>query len=86
MVDALPSELLATSGAAVAVAPNGAAGAVGAGSDGFRVDLNYLHEARLGEMLTVCCDAETGRSRNETTFDIRNAEGGSICRAVITLR
>jgi hypothetical protein len=57
-----------------------------------RLDINYLHEARLGETLTICCGEGSGEgcggnpaSREEgvwgSVFDIRNAEGVSICRA-----
>ncbi len=46
-----------------------------------RFDINYLHEAKLGETLTICSadgDAEA------SMFDIRNSEGISICKAIIT--
>jgi acyl-ACP thioesterase len=47
----------------------------------FRLDINYLHEAKLGEVLTI---ASTVTSAGAYHFDIRNAEGASICRAAIT--
>jgi acyl-ACP thioesterase len=46
-----------------------------------RFDINYIHEARLGDALTICSATdETGVHH----FDIRNAEGASICKATIT--
>jgi acyl-ACP thioesterase len=52
-----------------------------AGLDALRFDINYLHEARLGEELLICSGEipNTGHY-----FDIRNAEGTSICKATIT--
>jgi acyl-ACP thioesterase len=47
----------------------------------FRLDINYLHEAKLGEALTI---ASAVTSAGAYHFDIRNAEGASICRATIT--
>jgi acyl-ACP thioesterase len=45
-----------------------------------RVDINYLHEARLGDILTVDgANDPTGTS----VFDIKNSAGTSICRAAI---
>ncbi len=44
-----------------------------------RIDLNYLHEAVLGEELTI------RYGRNPHTFDIRNAEGAGVCRAAVEL-
>jgi acyl-ACP thioesterase len=48
---------------------------------GFRFDINYIHEAKLGEPLAVCY-AETDGTHH---FDIRNADGLSICKAAIIL-
>jgi acyl-ACP thioesterase len=51
------------------------------GATGFRFDINYVHEAKLGEALAVCY-AET----NDThSFDIRNSDGLSICKATIQI-
>ncbi len=49
---------------------------------GMRVDINYIHEAKLGQALTVC-RAETDGLHQ---FDIRNEEGLSICKAAINLK
>jgi acyl-ACP thioesterase len=51
-----------------------------AGLDALRFDINYLHEARLGEELTICHGTDSGGTY---IFDIRNAEGISICKATI---
>ncbi len=48
---------------------------------GLRFDINYIHEAKLGQALAVCY-AETGDIHR---FDIRNGEGLSICKAEIKL-
>lgn len=48
-------------------------------ADSLRFDINYIHEARLGEQLTVC----RGWDSDTHLFDIRNAEGVSICKAGI---
>ncbi len=48
---------------------------------GLRFDINYIHEAKLGQALTVCY-TETGGAH---MFDIRNEEGLSICKAAIRL-
>ncbi len=53
---------------------------VPAGLDAFRVDINYLHEAKLGEELSICHGTD---SAGAYCFDIRNAEGTSICKATI---
>ncbi len=42
---------------------------------GFRLDINYLHEALLGQELTIC--------RDGGVFDIRNTDGTSMCRAEV---
>ena len=46
----------------------------------FRFDINYLHEAKLGEPLTICSAAGDAGAH---TFDIRNDEGVSICKSLI---
>ncbi len=43
-------------------------------AEGFRLDINYLHEATLGETLTIA-------RADQTRFEIRNATGVAICRA-----
>jgi acyl-ACP thioesterase len=48
---------------------------------GYRFDINYLHEAKLGEELVVCHGADSSSTQ---IFDIRNAAGVSICKAAIT--
>jgi acyl-ACP thioesterase len=54
---------------------------VPAGLSAMRFDINYIHEARLGDALAICpASDEAGRHY----FDIRNAEGASICKATIT--
>ncbi len=45
-----------------------------------RFDINYLHEAKLGEELVIC-SGEGASGANH--FDIRNAEGTSICKATV---
>jgi acyl-ACP thioesterase len=45
-----------------------------------RMDINYLHEAKLGASLEICCGADASGSH---CFDIRNAEGVSICKAAM---
>ncbi len=45
-----------------------------------RFDINYLHEARLGEELTICGTTDPAGVH---LFDIRNSEGVSICKAAI---
>ncbi len=47
----------------------------------FRFDINYIHEAKLGEALTICSALTPAGAYH---FDIRNAEGVSICKATIT--
>ena len=71
MVDALPVEVLT-------------------GIEGMRFDINYIHEARLGDLLTVCRgwerpqrDGSEAGEPDTHLFDIRNAEGISICKAAI---
>ncbi len=44
-----------------------------------RVDINFLHEARYGQVLTVVC-AESGAG--EWTFEIRNDEQTACLRAI----
>ncbi len=56
------------------------AGALAALSS-FRFDINYLHEARPGESLMICSASDPSGTHH---FDIRNAEGTSICKATIT--
>jgi acyl-ACP thioesterase len=46
-----------------------------------RFDINYAHEARLGEALTICSAIDPPGTHH---FEIRNAEGASICKATIT--
>lgn len=48
---------------------------------GFRFDINYIHEAKLGERLTVCYAPVDGVHQ----FDIRNSAGLSICKAAIRI-
>lgn len=48
-------------------------------AQGLRFDINYIHEAKLGEALTVCYAGTGGDHR----FDIRNQDGLSICKAAI---
>ena len=48
---------------------------------GMRLDINYIHEAKLGQELAVCYAAADGEHR----FDIRNEEGLPICKAAIRL-
>lgn len=45
-----------------------------------RFDINYIHEAKSGERLTICSAAGDGGAH---IFDIRNVEGTSICKATI---
>ncbi len=52
-----------------------------AGMSSVRFDLNYLHEATLGETLAICSATDSAATH---LFDIRNATGTSICRATIT--
>ncbi len=49
---------------------------------GMRLDINYIHEAKLGQSLTVCYAETDGLHQ----FDIRNEEGLSICKAAIQLK
>ncbi len=49
--------------------------------DTLRLDINYIHEAKLGEQLTICSAADAA---GVCHFDIRNATGASICKAAIT--
>jgi acyl-ACP thioesterase len=51
-----------------------------AGLSALRFDINYAHEALLGQPLVIC-RASGGNTHN---FDIRNNEGTSICKATIT--
>ncbi len=53
------------------------------GLSGFRYDINYIHEARLGEELTVCLGTD---SEGVYLFDIKNADGISICRASLSVK
>ena len=46
-----------------------------------RFDINYIHEAKLGEELSICHGTD---SAGAYIFDIRNAEGTSICKSTIT--
>ncbi|MDR2894615.1 MAG: hypothetical protein LBU97_04060 [Alistipes sp.] len=48
--------------------------------DGFRFDVNYIHEARLGDRLEICCGRDDTGAH---LFDIVNAGGLSICKATI---
>ncbi len=48
--------------------------------EGLRFDINYLHEAKLGEELVICSGEEASGAYH---FDIRNAERTSICKATI---
>ncbi|MDR2882302.1 MAG: acyl-[acyl-carrier-protein] thioesterase [Alistipes sp.] len=55
-----------------------------AGLSSVRLDINYLHEATLGEALTICPAAAAATDTGVThRFDIRNASGVSVCRAAI---
>jgi acyl-ACP thioesterase len=47
---------------------------------GFRFDINYIHEAKLGQPLSIGY-----ASGDRQLFDIQTAEGLSICRAAINL-
>ncbi len=55
-----------------------------------RFDINYMHEATLGETLTICSGPDTANAAADATptpthhFEIRNATGTPICRATIT--
>jgi acyl-ACP thioesterase len=62
------------------VAEGFGASGVSAGVRPLRLDINYIHEARLGDELTVC---RGGSADSGWLFDIRNAAGVSICRAAI---
>jgi acyl-ACP thioesterase len=53
---------------------------VAEGFGALRVDINYIHEARLGDELTVC---RGGSADSGWLFDIRNAAALSICRGAI---
>ncbi len=53
------------------------------GLSGFRFDINYIHEARLGEALTVCLGVY---QEGAHLFDIKNADGVSICRASLSVK
>ncbi len=52
--------------------------------DALRFDINYLHEATLGETLTICSGTDSACPVVTHHFDIRNAAGTSICRATVT--
>ena len=54
-----------------------------------RFDINYLHEATLGETLTICSATDPTSGAPAATpathhFDIRNEAGTSICKATIS--
>ena len=51
-------------------------------AEGMRIDINYLHEARLGETVTICRAQDTEKN---LLFDIRNEEKISICRAMFSI-
>ncbi len=51
------------------------------GDRGHRFDINYVHEAKLGERLTIRHGVD---GAGDCHFDIRNAEEISICKATIT--
>ncbi|MDR2890970.1 MAG: acyl-[acyl-carrier-protein] thioesterase [Alistipes sp.] len=75
IIDTLPAGVVAGIG-------NGDAD--GGGTDdggGVRFDINYLHEARLGEQLTICVGSDAD---GDHLFEIRNSEGAAICRAIIS--
>lgn len=46
-------------------------------SGAFRFDINYIHEAKLGQSLTVCYAFTDGQHM----FDIKKADGLSACKA-----
>lgn len=46
-----------------------------------RFDINYIHEAKLGENLVICSSVDPAGAYH---FDIRNVDGASICKATIT--
>lgn len=46
-----------------------------------RVDINYHHEARYGELLTICFE-----DGPQSLFEIKNSEGVPICRASLGWR
>jgi len=56
--------------------------------DSLRLDINFIHEARAGEPLSVCLatdsvmDGET-RGANGYRFEIRDAAGQALCRAAM---
>jgi acyl-ACP thioesterase len=56
--------------------PAGVTASMGA----LRLDINYLHEARQGDALTIC---RAAGADGGYVFDIKNADGVSICRAAI---
>jgi acyl-ACP thioesterase len=56
--------------------PPGVAESFGA----LRLDINYIHEARLGDTLTICYGEDPGGAH---IFDIKNVDGVSVCRAII---
>lgn len=50
--------------------------------EAFRLDLNFIHEARYGDVLTLRMEeSDGGRS-----FEYRNAAGEALCRAVFEIR
>jgi acyl-ACP thioesterase len=51
------------------------------GAVGMRYDINYIHEATLGQRLTI-----GNASSDRQLFDIQTGEGLSICKAAIVLR
>ncbi len=47
----------------------------------FRLDINYMHEAKQGEQVAICYGVDGAGVHH---FDIKNGEGLSICKATIT--
>ncbi len=52
-------------------------------AENFRLDINYLHEAKLGEKLVIC-QGEEMALRGRYHFDIRNGDI-SMCRAKVEM-
>ncbi|MDR2913077.1 MAG: hypothetical protein LBV38_07325 [Alistipes sp.] len=62
--------------------PTGVAARLGS----FRLDINYIHEARLGDRLTICSAGfGSGDGKEGWRFEIRAADSTPICRAEITI-
>lgn len=49
-----------------------------------RFDINYVHEIRLGDVVTILRTEEPGEGVHR--FDIHDPEGNSICRAVTAFK